>query len=515
MTRNVANRTVWTGDNLDILRGINSRTVDLIYLDPPFNSNRRYAAPIGSEAAGAAFKDSWTLQDVDEAWHGEVADREPALYTSIDAAGITNGSAMKAYLIMMAVRLLELRRVLRPEGSVYLHCDPTASHYLKLVMDAIFGHRNFRNEIVWRRSVAHNDPKRYGNNTDRLLYYTRGPEGGQLGLDGMTAAVGFPSSRKGRITWNGKDVATPKTDEELARAYPQQDHRGRFRADNLTGPLHAPPSGRGESTKPWKGYDVAGMGRCWSAPLTGRYAEWIDRNIIPGYRSIQGVHDRLNALDKAGMIRHPVSGKWPGLKRYAEADTGNPLQSLFVDISGFTNFNKGKEWCGYPTQKPLALLERIIRVSSNPGDLVLDPFCGCATTMVAAETLGREWVGIDLSPLAVRLVEKRLRDEHGFFGEIAVREDVPMRTDQGKLPDYRTHRHTLFGRQEGICTGCLTAFPFRNFTVDHVVPKSKGGTDHIDNLQLLCGACNSLKGRGTMEQLIARLVTDGIRDATR
>ena len=146
---NFATRTIWTGDNLDVLRGINSESVDLIYLDPPFNSNRNYAAPIGSKAAGAAFKDTWTLDDVDEAWHGEIADRDPALYSIIDAAGLAHGSSMKSYLIMMAVRLLEMRRVLQPTGSIYLHCDPNASHYLKMLMDAVFGKQCFINEIIW------------------------------------------------------------------------------------------------------------------------------------------------------------------------------------------------------------------------------------------------------------------------------------------------------------------------------------------------------------------------------
>ena len=139
------NRTMWTGDNLDIMRGMNSESVDLIYLDPPFNSNRTYSAPIGSEAAGAAFKDTWTLSDVDEAWHGEIAEAHPALYGVIDSAGQAHGKGMKSYLIMMAVRLLEMRRLLKDTGSIYLHCDPTASHYLKMTMDAVFGVGEFQN----------------------------------------------------------------------------------------------------------------------------------------------------------------------------------------------------------------------------------------------------------------------------------------------------------------------------------------------------------------------------------
>ena len=164
---------MWTGDNLPVLRGLNTASVDLIYLDPPFNSKRDYAAPIGSEAAGAAFKDTWTLSDVDEAWHGEIAEQAPAVYAAIDASGIVHGAGLKSYLIMMAVRLLELRRVLKPTGSLYLHCDPTANAYLRILLDAVFNARNFRSEIVWRRSNAHSKTRmQYGPIHDTLLFYT-------------------------------------------------------------------------------------------------------------------------------------------------------------------------------------------------------------------------------------------------------------------------------------------------------------------------------------------------------
>lgn len=164
--------------------------------------------------------------------------------------------------------------------------------------------------------------------------------------------------------------------------------------------------------------------------------------------------------------------------------------------TGIAKLTNQRERVGYPTQKPLKLLERIIKANSDPGDMVLDPFCGCATALVAAETLHRRWAGIDLSPLAVKLVGERLADHHGVFGQITARTDVPKRTDLGKLPNYRTHRHTLYGRQEGICNGCLVHFPFRNLTVDHIVARKHGGSDHIDNLQLLCGACNSARACG-------------------
>ena len=171
---NFADKTIWTGDNLDILRGMNSECVDLIYLDPPFNSNRNYAAPIGSAAAGAAFEDTWTLDKLDVAWMGLIADEEPAIANLLHTAKLTHGKGMQSYLTMMAVRLLEMKRVLKPTGSVYLHCDPTASHYLKLLMDAIFGQANFKNEIVWKRTTAHSDSNRYGTNTDQILFYSKG-----------------------------------------------------------------------------------------------------------------------------------------------------------------------------------------------------------------------------------------------------------------------------------------------------------------------------------------------------
>ena len=475
---NWKNRTLWTGDNLDILRGLNSESVDLIYLDPPFNSNRLYSAPIGSEAAGAAFKDAWTLDDVDVAWHGEIADREPALYAAIEAAALTHSKSMKAYLCMMAVRLLELRRVLKPTGSIYLHCDPTASHYLKTLMDGLFGVSRFRNEIIWKRQSAHSDSKGFGKVADSLLFY------------------GSPVN---------KDAArVPLNPDYVRNFYRHEDKLGVYRLGDLT----ASEPRAGESGKPWRGVDPGKASNHWRPPLTGDYAEWIEDNIIPDYRSIKGVHARLDALDKAGLIAWPPQGKMPALKRYLQANKGQVPSAIWTDIKPVSA--RGKERTGYPTQKPLALLERIIEASSNPGDIVLDPFCGCATALVAAEHLQRQWIGIDLSPLAAKLVVSRLRQTMGIFYDVDHRSDIPRRSDLGRLPDYRTHRHTLYGKQEGCCSGCGTHFPFRNLTVDHITPRAKGGSDHIDNLQLLCQACNSTKGTGTQAELKAKLKQAGI-----
>ena len=171
--RGIANRTMWTGDNLPVRRGLNSASVDLIYLDPPFNSNKNYSAPIGSEAAGAAFRDTWTLDDVDVAWHGEIAEQDPAVYAVIDAAGVAHGAGMKSYLIMMAVRLIEMRRLLKPTGSLYLHCDPTASHYLKMMLDAVFGTGNFKNEVVWCYKSGGASKRQFAKKHDLLLFYAK------------------------------------------------------------------------------------------------------------------------------------------------------------------------------------------------------------------------------------------------------------------------------------------------------------------------------------------------------
>ena len=494
---NFADGTIWTGDNLHILRGMNDECVDLIYLDPPFNSNRNYEAPIGSQAASAAFKDTWTLDDIDVHEHGELADRNPAAYTVIEAARQAHGKSMMSYLIFMAVRLLEMKRVLKPTGSIYLHCDDTASNWLRCLMDAVWGRAAFRNQITWRRAVSHNDPGRYGRISDYLLFYTSSDD----------------------WTWN--DVREESDPEKIAKSYPRTDDNGRrYRSDNLTGPKHGSQGGEsaqewryrsqdltgpahgaasGESAKEWRGYDVVSRNRVWSPPKTGSYAEYIEERLIPGYKAIKSVHARLDALDAAGLIIHPAKGFWPGLKRYADADMGKPLQDIIYNPTGLTNYSK-KERTGYPTQKPLALLERIIRASSDKGDMILDPFCGCATTLVAADRLQRRWAGIDLSPLAIKLVNERVAGDRGLWGGAIALDTPPKRTDLGDLPNYRTHRHRLYGEQEGVCVGCDTHFPFRVMEVDHILPRSKGGTDHADNLQLLCSGCNRSKGGRTMAE---------------
>ena len=217
---------------------------------------------------------------------------------------------------------------------------------------------------------------------------------------------------------------------------------------------------------------------------------------------------RMQEAYEQGLVVQQRPGAVPRLKRYLDKMKGNPVDTIWDDVKPVQS--QSKERIGYPTQKPLDLLDRIIKASSNAGDVVLDPFAGCATACVSAETLGRQWVGIDLSALAAKLVKSRLKEAFRLFYDVHHRDDVPTRTDLGKLPSYRTHKHQLFGKQEGRCGGCRVVFPFRNFTIDHVIPQSQGGSDHIDNLQLLCGACNSVKGDRPHASLLATLKDRGI-----
>lgn len=450
---NFADKTLWTGDNLDILRGINSECVDLIYLDPPFNSNRDYAAPVGSAAAGAAFKDTWTLSDLDVAWMGIIADERPPVANVIKTAGITAGQGMQSYLTMMAVRLLELHRILAPAGSIYLHCDPFASHYLKLLMDAIFGRANFRNEITWRRTHAAKAGSRnpmqraFGTITDLLLFYSRSDE---------------------------TRVEIPKyLPAGYASEFKYRDDVGAYRVHRLVASagMHKSPCFE------WQGLD----------PSHG----WLYNK--------EGM-DRLLA---EGRIHFNSAGT-PLRKEYEHEYHGRPVANLWADIP----IALGKERTGYPTQKPLALLERVIRASSPPDGWVLDPFCGCATACVAAENLGRRWAGIDISPKAVELVNIRLQQSMGgLFHDrlVTSRTDIPRRTDIATPQNYRQNKHVLFGQQEGECAGCRMDFPYKIFEVDHIIPRARGGTDHLENLQLLCPHCNRVKGDRPMEHLVAEL----------
>ena len=402
-TPNFKNHTIWTGDNLPIMRGMNSESVDLIYLDPPFNSNRDYAAPIGSKAAGAAFKDTWTLDDVDRLWLLLLRDKDPVLYHVIEGARLVHGNGMASYLSMMAQRLWEMHRIVKPTGSIYLHCDPTASHYLKWLMDAVFGKEEFRNEIVWCYRGGGVPKKDFARKHDIILRYSLGPP-----------------------TFNVDAVRIPFSEDSTDRLkYTARSFRKGATYDTYR------PNPKGKHPEDW----------------------WVMQPIMPS----------------------------------------------------------SKERVGYPTQKPLKLLERIIQASSNEGDMVLDPFAGCATACVAAERHGRRWLGIDISGKAAELVQARIRKEINLFHNFRPihRTDQPYRTDLGKLPPPSAYKDLLYGKQSGQCGGCMVMFPKRNLTMDHIVPQKKGGTDHIENLWLLCGACNSSKGTKSQAEFLKERVKRG------
>jgi len=479
---NWKNQTIWTGDNLDIMRGMNSESVDLIYLDPPFNSKANYAAPIGSKAAGAAFKDTWGLDDINLAWHGLIKSEHPGLYDLLTAVQKVHGDSMMSYLIYMAIRVMEMRRLLKNTGSIYLHCDPTASHYLKTLMDSIFGPSCFKNEIVWRRTKGRSDAQRFGRVHDVILFYSR------------------PGA-----TWNTQYL--PHDPEYIKVKYRNSDARGRWRSADLT----ASGLSSGESGGSWQGFDPSSIGRHWAVPVKGGMNDFIIRhNLIPGWPdAYPTVHVRLDALAEADLIHWSPRGGMPSLKRYLDSTKGIACDDVVVDIPPINS--QAKERIGYPTQKPLALLQRLIRASTNEHDIVFDPFCGCATACIAAEQLQRQWVGIDISPKAADLVRSRMQEEVGMFFTGAHRTDIPKRTDLGKVMPYNDIRNKryLYGEQGGYCNGCGTHFEMRHLTVDHIIAESKGGTDHVSNLQLLCGSCNSIKGTKSQAELLVLLTDKG------
>lgn len=384
MIKTPDHNTLFCGDNLTILREhIADESVDLIYLDPPFNSNASYnvlfKAPGGEQSQSQieAFDDTWE-------W-GEVAERafdEVMTSGNTDAAemlramrGFLKENAMMAYLAMMAVRLLELHRVLKSTGSLYLHCDPTASHYLKILLDAVFGPVHFSSEIIWRRTSSHNSAKRWGPVHDTILAY----------------------SKSEHFIWN--DVFQTYDDSYLDRFYRFEDKKGRFRIGDLTGA----GTRTGDSGKPWRDIDPTDAGRHWAVPTA-----IVARLGLNGTFDQLSVQGKLDRLDELGLIYWPPKGRVPQFKRYLELDRGVRIQDMVTDIAPISS--QAQERLGYPTQKPLALLERIIAASSNAGDVVLDPFCGCGTTVHAAQKMGRRWIGIDVTHLAIGLVKRRLID---------------------------------------------------------------------------------------------------------
>ena len=432
----VSVNSLYFGDNLEILRNeITSESVDLIYLDPPFNSkatyNRLFRSSSGHipQAQITAFEDTWH-------W-GEQAEREFAELVQQPNTDVSEmmqalrrflgENDMMAYLTMMANRLLELHRVLKPTGSLYLHCDPTASHYLKIVLDGVFAKENFRTEISWKRQSAHNDAKQgrkqYGNVRDIIFFYTKSDE------------------------WQWKWLYTPYTEDYIKDFYRfvEKGSDRRYRLSDLTAPGGASPEKRNPH------YEFLGVTRYW------RYTK-----------------ENMEKLYSEGRIVQTGPGRVPAYKRYLDEMPGVGLQNDWNDIRPAS----GNESLGYQTQKPLALLERIIEASSNEHDVVLDPFCGCGTAVHAAQKLNREWIGIDITHLAISLIEKRLRDAFpGITFEVnGTPKDVDSARDLAQRDKYEfqwwacslLNAQPYHGKKKGADTGIDGVIYFQD---DKTMPK--------------------------------------------
>lgn len=391
------------GDNLVILREhVPDESVDLIYLDPPFNSKADYnvlfktTSGEDSAAQAIAFKDTWTWdQEAAAAFHevmtgpgvpANLRNLMESLKKFLTGDTGQKGNSMMAYLTMMALRLVELRRVLKPTGSLYLHCDPTASHYIKLVLDAVFGVKNFKNEIIWQRvNAKSNVQRKFGAVHDVVMYYSRSI---------------------GKETWNQPTRELSEAHIASSYRHVEEETGRRYMSSDLTASMSR--ASRGQVYE-WRGIRPP-PSRCWV------YAE-----------------DKMEALFAENRIVLSSTG-YPRLKRYLDESQGERVHDIFFDLPFIGSHDP--ERLGYPTQKPEALLERIIRTSSNEGDVVLDPFCGCGTTIAVAERLGRRWIGIDITYLAVDLMERRLLDQ--FCGKVGVQvlSDVPVQKRRQALREY-------------------------------------------------------------------------------
>lgn len=377
---------LYYGDNLDILRRyVRDETVDLIYLDPPFKSNQDYnilfAEQDGSRSAAQikAFEDTWRWDQSAAQAFQEVVETGPQRVSQAMQAfrSFLGDNDMLSYLAMMAPRLVELHRVLKPTGSIYLHCDPTASHYLKMLMDAVFGPKNYHNEIIWKRTSARSDSHTVNHIHDVIFLYTKSD----------------------RWTWNIQYM--PYDQAYVDQFYNHVGAEGRrFKSDDLT----AAGIRSGTSGMEWRGVNPTKKGRHWAIPK-------LARAILSNPEEPDSIK-ALEELDSLGCILWPKKKSGvPRFARYLDQMPGMPLQSVWTDIPPVSAH--AVERLGYPTQKPEALLERIVKSSSNEGDIVLDPFCGCGTTIAAAQRSNRRWIGIDITHLAITLIKNRLKDAFG------------------------------------------------------------------------------------------------------
>ena len=378
---NIKNRTVYCNDNLNILKGINNNTIDLIYLDPPFNSGKDYTGAQKSMAEQVAFKDTWDEDDMNIEWWYEIKEKHPKLYLFLKNVDDYSKQSNQTYLVMMAVRMLEMHRILKDDGSLYYHCDHSMSHYIKIMLDVVFGLNNFRNNIVWSYDFGGRSKNMFPRKHDDIFFYTK------------TKKYNFYRDQLDRTPYKGK----------MHNANDPDKAKGKTPTD------------------------------VWDIPIINTMA---------------------------------------------------------------------KERCGWPTQKPLQLLERIIKASSKEGDMILDPFCGCATTCVAAEKLNRQWIGIDVWEEAHRIIGQRMERDisSDLFQDrqIHLLSKPPIRTDNDPSPIKLKKRkyvsdevkEAVYERDNGSCKNCGAK---EELQYDHIIPFSKGGNDTIDNLQILCRSCNLTK----------------------
>lgn len=435
---------MYFGDNLEILRSlVKAESVDLVYLDPPFNSNATYNLLFKSHkghdstAQIEAFEDTWHWGEQAEREFNELLHQGNTDVSKMVAAlrDFLGDNDMMAYLVMMANRLLELHRVLKPTGSLYLHCDPTASHYLKIVLDGVFGKENYLSEIVWKRSHSHNTAKRYGPIHDTIFFY----------------------SKSSSVLWNG--ITVPLTNSYIESHYKHVENGRHYKRQDITGA----GTRNGSTGDVWRGINPTVKGRHWARPPS-----------------------ELDKLDADGKIYWPgKEGAWPYLKLYLDETKGQPIQDVWIDIDPINP--QAFERQGYPTQKPLALLERIIKASSNEGDVVLDPFCGCGTAVHAAQKLGRQWIGIDITHLAIALIEKRLKDAfQGIKFEVhGTPKDIEGASDLAQRDKYQfqwwacalVNAQPYQGKKKGADSGIdgLIFFQDEKDVVKKIVVSVKGG----------------------------------------
>lgn len=451
---------LYFGDNLDILREyFPAECVDLIYLDPPFNSQATYNVLFGekngsqSQAQITAFEDTWHWGPESQNAYSELIDRADKLSDLIEALQrFLGANDMMAYLVMMAIRLAELHRVLKPKGSIYLHCDPLASHYLKLIMDAVFGFQCYHAEIIWKRFSSHgNVYKNYGKVHDVVLFY----------------------SKTQTTKWN-QPYAALKEDYVTGHFTHQESDTGRrYRLQNVLNPNKDRPN----LTYEWNGHL-----RVW---------KW--------------TKDRMQELHDQGRLYYSSTG-YPALKQYLDESKGQKVDDVWNDIKPLTH--SGKERLGYPTQKPEALLERIISASSNEGDLVLDPFCGCGTTIAVAERLRRRWIGIDITYLAITLVRNRL--EGAFSDENA--DEVDLEKAQARNVIHRLN-YEIIGDPRDLASARALADKDRHeferwitgkLGASHFKDKKKGADSGID------GRIKFLEYSGEARTIIVQVKSGGV-----